>query len=817
MASLFKNPLQALMGQDNSPNNGPLASTETAKSNPSTITYENVSGEDPRWVHTGSSIDASRWNKNFPYQLMILERIGGSYAMTHDVFTLPIPPTDMTISTPFAISTAVTLGGIVEEHNGAPLRMINFNGTTGVTPLRGSAQGAGQKSVVTGIFAGTVSAISRTVANVKTFVGAGPPLNLMDESDEALKGTGYYQFRLLQKFLESYVTLKKQGKSKLRLGLAIWKDQAVYLVTPVDFTVRRSAQSPWEYLYSLSFKAWGRITLGIPGPDHNDAFKPVSRDPNAFAQVLNKISDGRRILQGAADVLGAVNADIQKLLYEPLREVTLFCKDAIGLAATAADFPDSIWNSLKGAVIQATDDYAELGADIEALGVKSGKAESKDGDTDTSNDALNGAEPGNGLFNGRGDFDLRDKILPSELNLSPALQASISAEKERVRSMSRLDFEKIRDQLNEFQVQFSDAIGAGSDSYNATYGRSTSASTRVPTPDDFEALFALNQVILELNRLAASSTIGQPTPTTVDAVAGMASAAGIAFTTPVSKLAVPFPYGSSLEQLSAQYLGDPNRWHEIAALNGLRQPFVDEEGFELPLLVNGNGNQISVADARQLFVGQPVTVSSNNTSRTSRRITAIDRVAADMAILTLNGDPDLDRFTTLAQASLHAYLPDTVNSQQLIYIPSQLESDAEEFFTKSIPGVDEFDQLIAAGGMDLLLTQNGDLAVTPDGDCRLATGLTNLIQRIRIALGTPRGSLLHHPDYGLGLVVGASTADLDAHQMLATLEDMFKNDPAFSGVSGVSILKTGPAIRVAMSVGIAGTNQTIPLTVDIRR
>lgn len=837
MASLFKNPVQALMGQNNSPNAGPLSSAEAARDNPDDISWESVSGIDPRWVNISDDIDATRWNRSYPYQLMILERVGGGYNATKYKFTLPIAPTDMSISTPFAISTAVTLGGIVEEHNGAPLRTITFAGTTGVTPLRGSAQGAKQANVLQGIFAGTVQSVTNLVTDSKSLTGISTAKpNLVDNSQESfLEGTGYMQFRLLQRFLESYVTLKKAGKGQLRLGLAIWKDEAIYLVTPQDFTVHRSASSPWEYSYNLIMKAWGRISLSTPGADPNDAFKPVARDANAFAQLLNKVTEARRVLQAARDVLSAAQQDVDKLITEPLREVTLFCKDALNVVTTAADLPLSIIQDLKPAILGQQSLYAQIASGfgddlqgigasyIKQLGVESGKAETKDGSsgstgTGTNQDPLNGAHPGNKIFDNPQDyFDLFDKIKPSELNLSPETQRKINDEKERVRNLTRLDFENTRDSIQEFQAQFADAVGAGSPDYDAVYGRRTVTSTKTPTQDDFDALFALNQTIMQLNSLAASGTIGKVALSTVDAVAGMASAAGIAFTVPVSKFAVPFPYGSTLEQLSGQYLGDPNRWHEIVALNGLRQPFVDEEGFDLPLLVNGRGNQVTVSDPSNLLIGQPVLMSSTNTSRSSRRIVKIDRISAGTTVITVDGDPDLDRYTTLGQAVLHAWLPDTVNSQQLIYIPSQIDSGTEDFFTKSIPGVDEFDQLIQVGGTDLLLTSNGDLAVTADGDCRLSTGLTNIIQRIRIALGTPKGSLLHHPDFGLGLVVGVSTADLDTKQMLATLQDMFRSDPAFSGVSGVSILKSGPSVRVAMTVAVTGTNQTIPLTVDIKR
>lgn len=831
MASIFKQPLQAVVGQANKPNAGPLENTEAAKNNTAVISDGDVQGTDPSWVFVGEEIDGLRWSRSYPYQLLIVEAVSGSsepgYVITENSFTLPIPPSELSLDTPFAIPVAATLGGIVEEHNGAPFRMINFSGTTGVTPLRGSAAGAGQSNLAAGIFAGTVIAGQNLASAAQSLVGSSVVRhNLVEETDEWLKGTGYYQFRLLQNFLEGYATLKKKGRSNLRLAFATWKDQAIYLVTPQAFSVRRSASAPLEYSYALSLKAWKRITLNGINPGHTADFHPVGRDPTAFAQLLNKLQEARRVLQGSADVLRAVRGDIQALLFEPLREVTLFAKDTLGVAITAADLPASLWGDMKSAVLQAQQGFTGLrygiyelerkAQDIQDLAVESGKTETQDG-ASSSSDALTGAAPANKTFEEpENNFDLMERVKPSELDLPPSVQRKINDEKDRIRGLKRHDFEVFRDSIQEFEAQFADAVGAGNSTFDETFGRASVTTTREPTAEDFEVLFALNQTILEMNRLAASGDIGQATLSTVDAVAGMASAAGIAFTTPVGKLAVPFPYGSTLEQLSATYLGTPDRWHEIATLNGLRQPYVDEEGFDLPLVVNGTGNEVVVADASNLTVGQLVTLSSTNTTRTTRRITKIDPVSQGMTILYLNGEPDLERFTTLALSFVHAYLPDTVNSQQLIYVPSDIEPDANEWFTKSIPGVDQFDRILQSGGVDLLLTSTGDLAVTPDGDCRLAVGLTNIIQRIRIAIGTPRGSLLHYPDFGLGAVPGVSTADLDPRQMLTALQDMFRSDPSFGAVSGVSISKNGPVLRISMSVGVAGTNQVIPLTVDVR-
>jgi hypothetical protein len=83
---------------------------------------------------------------------------------------------------------------------------------------------------------------------------------------------------------------------------------------------------------------------------------------------------------------------------------------------------------------------------------------------------------------------------------------------------------------------------------------------------------------------------------------GQAALSNINFTKPDSKIAVPFPYKITLEQLSATYLGSPERWIEIAALNGLQAPYVDEEGFSYKLTANGSANQITIGSADNLYI-----------------------------------------------------------------------------------------------------------------------------------------------------------------------------------------------------------------------
>lgn len=804
---------------------------------------------DPLWDFAFAEDLKPRWNKLYPFQLMIIKRENGSYAKSgiKATFTLPIPPQELTISTPFAISTQVTLGGIVEEHNGAPLRNITLRGTTGVVPLRTSM--AAEKSKLlgvlqdVGVFGGTITAVTNAISAVKTVVsqvtnllggtdGTSPPNVNADSlfAGDMGKTTGYYQMELLKRFLESYINQKKTAAGKdLRLALCVWKEQAVYLVTPVNFDVIRNATSPLEYMYNLQFRAWRRIQLRDSTPKSFEGHVGV-KSPSKFAQIVNILESSRHVLAGAQNTLKAVRADIKNTLFTPLRQVILFSKDVRGLATSVADFPDNLVSDLRQPLLEMFGDKAaeapkglttaqrSLESSLKALSVESVKNDTKTGTTKSPLAASPGANSADkAIANPEEHFETFASIKMGDLNVRPETARKIEEEKRKVRLLRREDFEAARDSVLTVLADFSDAVGAGHPTYTRIYGTPERTPTKVPTDDDWEIIHALSQVATAMDSLATSSDINQDQISSIDYIAGLASRSGIAFTVPKSKFAVPFLYGHTLEQLADRYLHDPNRWHEIAALNGLRAPYVDEVGFELPFLVNGSGNQVLVSDGSRYFSGQLCYVGSTSVRREKRRIQKVEQLGPGQFVLTLSGASDLQKYTIVAQARVQAFLPDTINSQMQIYIPSDEEALDEDFKVKSIPGVDYFDPLVRSGGIDLLLTARGDLVITPDGDCRLAVGLTNIIQKVRLAIGTPRGSLLHHPEFGLGVKPGTSIADLSAQDLLAETTQLFKDDPGFSGVQAATVRINGNSLQIGLGIGIAGTSQVVPVQIDVRR
>jgi len=821
---------------------GPLGAAEEAKSHNRDLEqrFGDVKLQDKAWEYL--EIKRERWNRSFPYRIALYRRTEKGLFVpdtTIPPFTLPIPPESMTISTPLSITTTATLGGIVEEHNGIVFRTINVTGTTGVLPLRDVVNSSAleAQSVASSIFAGTTNAFSQAQKSAST-TKPKKPTNIVDKElvdrGDLSYSTGYYQWKLFERWLESYAALKQQASGRsLVMAFEVWKDDSIWLGTPVEFTLRRTAASPLEYPYSFTMRAWKRINPNA-GADVKFEHLPVARDPNALAQVLNGLQDAQQVLQGAKNTLKGVRADINNILFSPLREAILFCKGVLGVAVVASDLPANIISDLKEPMLEAL----SLGQASEAAGrsilssvnraqeafdnlsVQISKAEIQSGRLSSSSAGLTGAAPAVKIANDPDShFEFFSTVQPGRLNLRPQTQRKIEAERQRVLAFKRENFEASRNAAKAVLVDFEAAVGGGDDTYSRIYQTPVRAATQAePTDDDFEVIFALNQTLMQLNKLAASSTVNRNEVSAMDYIAGLASQSGIAFKVPVSKFLVPFPYGHTLEVLSNQYLGTPDRWHEIAALNGLMAPYVDEVGFTLPLLTNGNGLQVTVGDASNLFVNQLVWLSSTTQPRIQRRISAVETLDTGLAVVTVTtGDEDLSAYTVAAGASLQAFLPNTVNSQQSLYIPSDIEADDTDWRYKSIPGVDYFDPLIRVGGISVLLTNSGDLVITPDGGSRYSVGLTNIVQKIRLRLNTPRGALLHHPEYGFPLQVGDSTADVSAQDVLDICKELFKGDPTFTGVESAAILKDGPAVMVSLSVGIAGTQMVVPVTVQVSR
>lgn len=796
-----------------------------------------VDVQDPFWKKV--DIDVFRWDKLYPYQLIVVrvqaDKDGAViYQPLMDaVFTFPFPPESLTITSPFAINLDITLAGTIEEHNGIPIKFLSFKGTMGYLPMCDTVPGTGSLDFATsfagGAVQGTVNQLAGTLTDIRdlgaslgiTSSTANVHLDSEFKPESILaKTTGYYQMLKLQEFLEQYAAIKKTSAGKnLRLAVAIWKESQVYLVTPVSFVTTKDVSSPMETKYSLDFKAWKRVTLKSSGTKFVSPV-PARTNVSVLSRIINTLSSGRKVLQDLGHIPSAVLGDITHI-NEIFRQSIGFCKDLAGAVQNFADMPSAVKSSISKAVMddgsgfkQAGKQVARSASDFHSnilaapFGPKAGNR--------VSNPVQSKSNP---LMTTLSQKDLSD-ITVDKLNpyIDDKTKQAAIQDLNRIRQLTRKDFEEMRDDLSSFTNKLSFLLGAGDETYKLTYGLDDITPTKSePTDSDWEVLYTLNDAILAISSLAATG-VGEPSqmPLLIDSMAQLIRGTGVAFKMPTSKFAVPYPYGATLESLALQYLGDSTRWMEIAVLNGLKSPYIDETGFDLYLIADGYANKILVPYNQNLYVGQRISIGSSGARRVYRYIVEIKKDLNGNLVLMLDGDSNMNVYRKFDNAYIHFYTPDTINSESLVYIPSDQDPIENDYMTKDIPGVDSLDPMVAAGGVDLLLDSNKDLVITPDGDCKLATGLSNIIQNLEIALSVEQGKLYLHPGFGLPIKVGASTADINTQSVLSAVKELFLSDSTFIRVDGVRIKKNGPVLSIDASAVVEGTTAPLPLSFGLR-
>lgn len=811
--------------------------------------------KDPFWFR--GNIDAARWNRSYPFQLLVVKQKveNGSATYYRDsvakkwTFTLPFTPESLKETWPFAVEGGATQGGYVEQRNGSPVRPLSFSGTLGVLPLRGSSPQLAPANFAQAAFAGTIANINRAASAAKTavaqFQGPGVQGNLVPSSDfdgftAVSKTSGYYQLQLLQRFFESWQAFSrtKQGRDYF-LAVALWKRREVYVVRPLVFEAVQVGNLPLEHRYSFEAQAWRSINLD-GGPPSVPGLRPGLRDSNAMAKCLSALQETRQALEDVRDALTATVADVDRTLFEPLREAALFMIDALSLPPAFADLPKTIASLCQNAVLDFVGAQTRQGGlapllrglsaaardDLQLLAQASVQGSQQPAGSPGDRPqrgvpALPGqsgpnASPAYDPFrNPELHYDLLSSLQPSTMKVPPAAQSAIDSELARVRSFTRSDFEQRRASAASVGDAFASLAGMGDSTYDALHGRSSPPASRQPTAADHDTAYALNRAALELSRLAVAAPGTSPAGPTLGFLQALHQRSGIPFDLPASKFLATLPAGETLERLALRYLGDPDRVGEIVAVNGLRAPYLDEEGFSLPLLAPGSGNEVVVGSSANLEAGQAVWVSSTVAPTSMRRIVAVAEPTPGFATVTVDGDPTMGSYSPLAGAALRAHLPGTVSSQSPIWIPSADAPGIDDYGTAGSGVLDRADLLAAAGGVDFLTTSRGDMVVTKDGDRPLATGFVNDVQQARILLSLTQGALLRHPQLGLAVPAGTSVADMDAKQLLQAAQSLFDGDPAFTGVMAAAVQLKAPVLQLGLQVGVRGLPKLVPISVDV--
>jgi hypothetical protein len=760
-------------------------------------------------------------------------------------FTLPLTPQQLTITDQYAINTSATLKGLVEEHNGIRFKIIAASGTMGVFPGRSLTPPgeSGSNSILNTIFAGTLDAFSsfnQQIQNVATaFTGGNPnAANLLPDSDPlgdeftyvgAFQGTGYFNMMLMGQFLERYAEYKRDPKYlKWHLAIDLPKQNQTFLVTPIQFVLQQSANKPLEYTWSFQLKAWKRVFLKNDDATTIELETPIKLNSNFFSNAIKGIAQLRSTASSAIGLITAVRSDTLSVM-DNVRQVSLLIKDISGVVLSVAELPGNLIKDLQNTISNIAGDLNGAGDNFKKAvqiitfssqnngtgGLSSSQASTIAKSKPNSYVAANmNASAANSIFNNpHSNYDFFSQIPVSSVPLTNKQQAALQNELNTVRRFGTSDLQSTKTKLSSVMQSLNNSFGAGDSTVAKTYKTYTPIDRAIPmTVEENEISACFVRVIQDMDALTANYTFDDSkTVNSLDYVGGLAVNNGIDFETITNKIRVPVPYGVSIEGIAKRYLGNPDRWLEIVTLNNLREPYIDEDGFMLTLLSNADGRQFNIDNSnKNLYLGQVLTLTSSTVPSFTRQILKLDDVNDSNTLVTVDGLSNLANLITNDGAYIKGYLPNTVNSQNQIWIPTdQTASDYEK--TKIIPYL-PVDNLTGLSKIDMLLDDNGDIVLNSFGDIQLANGMTNLIQAIKLKLVTEQGFLFRHPDYGFPAAVGDSLADIDVSRLSNAIYSCVANDKRFSGVQRVQIQLNGPILNVSIEVIVSGTGNVVPVS-----
>ena len=264
----------------------------------------------------GYKVIKSNWYTAKPYGFKFTPRTGKAMTMF-----LPIAPSNLTISTGFATNVIPTLYGTVEEHSPVRYYDIVIEGTTGMAPkfvdIDQKEQNLGRSTfpvaqslagAAGGFFSKTLSLVDQIRNTASDLINGAPKA----KTGVYVNQTGYAAFHNLYRFLLKYkqdcasdpnsTTPRQQHP----LVFFNYKDNNQYDVVVKNFTLRRSADNPMLYFYSITLHAHNLRSISDEAKDLTaDRLKALGLDGVDGSSLLGKIKGTSDKVKGILGPLGA--------------------------------------------------------------------------------------------------------------------------------------------------------------------------------------------------------------------------------------------------------------------------------------------------------------------------------------------------------------------------------------------------------------------------------------------------------------------------------------------------------------------------------
>jgi hypothetical protein len=270
-------------------------------------------------------VESQNWYSAKPYGFKMTTRDNSTFTMF-----LPISPSNLTVTTPFATNVIPTLYGTVEEHSDVRYYDIVIEGTTGMAP-KFVEPGAGDDAAV--LYA-KLRKDGRSTTSIAATISAGgffpKTLGLLNQiknkAADLLDGgvkpktgiipqnSGYVAFHNLYRFLLEYKKDAANGATKRGqhpLTFFNYKDNNQYDVVVKSFTMRRSADNPMLYFYSIQLRGYNLRSIKSPIDESlTQRLKDLGINGVDSSSVLGDI---KSLASGAKGILGSLGGGINVL------------------------------------------------------------------------------------------------------------------------------------------------------------------------------------------------------------------------------------------------------------------------------------------------------------------------------------------------------------------------------------------------------------------------------------------------------------------------------------------------------------------------
>lgn len=492
-----------------------------------------------------SSFFSERWTGNavkpasvkYGFAIVTLDEIKAHSFLDDDIYELDIPPQSITQKEIFATNISATRKGVIVESEGVVFKDIIIQGTTGVFPgIRGGS--------------------NTPKANFSDFTKPPSPPSGVDLEKGTSKASGvktisgYEEFIRLRQFFLRYAAEKVKTDGNRFLVFINGKDNQSLIVEPLEFTMERNSKSPMTYNYRIVLKSIGNFELVFNRSSDSEALSLFEQIGNISGNVSAALSQARAVINQSRRLVERVSQSIDQTFIGPMRQLQFAAEDLRDGLSTILSLPEILSRNATETIMNIRENIAGINQSV--------------------NDFTAGiTTTGSGV----------EATTAQTFNQARSVATAIATDN-RI-PVPRSAVEDLRDKMRFLSDNIADFVNLGSDSYNTINDRVVTnipGELKVASDDEVILLGTLETTIIALNQALATNNMFQADiEESVNQVAE--SFQGLVdVRAPKSVKEITIQRGETLERIALNELGSASRWVDIVVLNGLKAPYISDEG-----------------------------------------------------------------------------------------------------------------------------------------------------------------------------------------------------------------------------------------------